>query len=114
MSCDEGEGAPAAPPSVLYVRPHVDAEDLGLLYRDMCNRTGRCPGCDVDVEHSLDRSAGLMHVLYRHDDTCPVLTSTAQPDYNAPSRLEARRVGRNERCPCASGRKWKHCCGRVA
>ena len=23
----------------------------------------------------------------------------------------ARRVGRNERCPCGSGRKFKHCCG---
>lgn len=27
------------------------------------------------------------------------------------SRL-GRKVGRNERCPCGSGRKWKVCCGR--
>ena len=24
-----------------------------------------------------------------------------------------RKVGRNERCPCGSGRKYKHCCGRT-
>jgi hypothetical protein len=24
---------------------------------------------------------------------------------------EARRVGRNDRCPCGSGKKFKHCCG---
>jgi uncharacterized protein len=28
-------------------------------------------------------------------------------------RPGARKVGRNEACPCGSGRKFKHCCGRV-
>jgi len=23
-----------------------------------------------------------------------------------------RKIGRNEPCPCGSGRKWKHCCGK--
>jgi SEC-C motif-containing protein len=27
-------------------------------------------------------------------------------------RLETPRVGRNEPCPCGSGRKFKKCCGR--
>jgi uncharacterized protein YecA (UPF0149 family) len=27
-------------------------------------------------------------------------------------RVPARRVGRNEPCPCGSGRKYKYCCGR--
>lgn len=26
-------------------------------------------------------------------------------------RAGARKVGRNERCPCGSGKKWKRCCG---
>ena len=25
----------------------------------------------------------------------------------------AKKVGRNERCPCGSGKKYKHCCGSV-
>ena len=25
-----------------------------------------------------------------------------------------RKVGRNEACPCGSGKKYKHCCGKVA
>ena len=29
----------------------------------------------------------------------------------APLRREAPRVGRNEPCPCGSGRKFKKCCG---
>ena len=36
-----------------------------------------------------------------------------------PARVETfvrseRKVGRNERCPCGSGKKYKHCCGRAA
>ena len=25
-----------------------------------------------------------------------------------------RKVGRNEPCPCGSGKKYKHCCGRAS
>ncbi len=99
--------------SVVYIRPTDDAEDLGLRYRDECNITGRCPGCDVDVERALD-PASILHVTYKHDLGCPVLNSTARPDRDAPSRLEARRVGRNARCPCGSDVKFKHCHGRAA
>ncbi|MBM3892238.1 MAG: hypothetical protein FJ388_24240, partial [Verrucomicrobia bacterium] len=28
-----------------------------------------------------------------------------------PVRRESRKVGRNEPCPCGSGKKFKHCCG---
>jgi SEC-C motif domain protein len=30
----------------------------------------------------------------------------------APVRSSQAKVGRNEPCPCGSGRKFKHCCGR--
>ncbi len=29
-------------------------------------------------------------------------------------RREGRKIGRNEPCPCGSGKKYKHCCGKVA
>ncbi|MBF0552279.1 MAG: SEC-C domain-containing protein, partial [Deltaproteobacteria bacterium] len=29
-----------------------------------------------------------------------------------PVRRKDRKVGRNEPCPCGSGRKFKKCCGR--
>ena len=29
-------------------------------------------------------------------------------------RREAPKVGRNDPCPCGSGKKYKHCCGRTA
>ena len=32
----------------------------------------------------------------------------------APVVRESRKVGRNDPCPCGSGKKYKNCCGRVA
>ncbi|MGI9086801.1 MAG: SEC-C metal-binding domain-containing protein, partial [Chthoniobacterales bacterium] len=32
----------------------------------------------------------------------------------APVRREIPKVGRNEPCPCGSGKKFKNCCGRTA
>ena len=31
-----------------------------------------------------------------------------------PSRRETPKVGRNDPCPCGSGKKYKNCCGRTA
>jgi preprotein translocase subunit SecA len=31
-----------------------------------------------------------------------------------PVRRSIPKVGRNEPCPCGSGKKYKNCCGRVA
>ncbi len=46
-------------------------------------------------------------------------TSGAAPDgaklkLNIPKRRPTVKVGRNEPCPCGSGRKYKQCCGREA
>ena len=29
-----------------------------------------------------------------------------------PAKVSGRKVGRNDPCPCGSGKKYKHCCGR--
>ena len=28
--------------------------------------------------------------------------------------VKGKKIGRNEPCPCGSGKKYKHCCGRNA
>ena len=28
--------------------------------------------------------------------------------------MKTPKVGRNERCPCDSGKKYKHCCGKTS
>jgi preprotein translocase subunit SecA len=36
------------------------------------------------------------------------------PEPIAPVVREGRKVGRNEPCPCGSGKKFKHCHGQLA
>ena len=38
--------------------------------------------------------------------------AAAGGDSPQPYRREGRKIGRNEPCPCGSGKKYKHCCGR--
>jgi preprotein translocase subunit SecA len=40
--------------------------------------------------------------------------SEAQAEAATPYVREGRKVGRNEPCPCGSGKKYKHCHGRIA
>jgi hypothetical protein len=44
--------------------------------------------------------------------TGDLLAELAEEVYQEPVRREGRKVGRNEPCPCGSGRKYKRCCGR--
>jgi preprotein translocase subunit SecA len=49
----------------------------------------------------------------------PVLLGAPREEASAPGgdRVPLRkgeRVGRNDPCPCGSGKKYKHCCGRVS
>jgi preprotein translocase subunit SecA len=40
--------------------------------------------------------------------------SGAEPKARAPQRRTENKVGRNDPCPCGSGRKYKKCCGKEA
>ena len=40
---------------------------------------------------------------------CPSATATAPPQ---PKQRQNKKVGRNDPCPCGSGKKYKKCCGK--
>jgi uncharacterized protein len=55
----------------------------------------------------LDSEAGLDDTLRRLHDYWTIVRTPPQTVRHA-----APKVGRNDPCPCGSGRKHKHCCGR--
>ncbi len=66
------------------------------------------------VEDTKAESSGLDNVRYHHADydealsgEDPGLDESGQQQDNVP------RVGRNQPCPCGSGKKYKHCHGRL-
>jgi uncharacterized protein len=56
-------------------------------------------------------AAGVMRI-YRYFRESRMMESQAVGD-SLPYRRVAPKVGRNELCPCGSGKKFKQCCGKV-
>jgi hypothetical protein len=67
---------------------------------------------------TYDRIFGCPHeegIDYPEGEVCPQCPFWAKIDRytHKPKRQPgAPKVGRNERCPCGSGKKFKQCCGR--
>jgi preprotein translocase subunit SecA len=40
------------------------------------------------------------------------VASRGDDERKQPQKAAGKKVGRNEPCPCGSGKKYKHCCGR--
>jgi len=65
--------------------------------------------------------AHLFHVEIRREEEIIDLRPETPKDVHlshgeetkkTPVRRKGRKIGRNEPCPCGSGKKYKHCCGR--
>ena len=52
-------------------------------------------------------------MVLAHVELRPPESEELVQEAKAPTMLN-RKIARNELCPCGSGRKYKHCCGKVA
>ncbi len=79
---------------------------LELREFDLGSEEGVAGLCDMFLERPRRSGRGLFrHRTKRVPD--------ASDDWQAvPIRRAALAVGRNDRCPCGSGHKYKKCCGR--
>jgi uncharacterized protein len=90
-------------------RPRFD-EDLAEAERapeDIDRFTQNNLGYIEDVLVSLDWTRGTEDVFDENGEEAP-WTDFAYP--NEPFRNPWRNVGRNDPCPCGSGKKFKKCC----
>ena len=56
----------------------------------------------------------LENVQYHHADYEEALAATAEPKATLPVERHTPKVGRNDPCPCGSGKKYKHCHGKLS
>ena len=61
-----------------------------------------------DVREAEHRRTDMSNMRTSRTD---MVTNSGEPKSNAPVRVE-KKVGRNDPCPCGSGKKYKHCHGR--
>ncbi len=66
-----------------------------------------------DVAHTIYH-VGIARQEARQQAPSPMarVTASRAGGRAQPARASSRKVGRNEPCPCGSGKKYKHCCGR--
>jgi len=71
---------------------------------------------DVEAVEAQHRRPSAME--YQHAEFSGLQSEAEAPaereESEQPFVREGRKVGRNEPCPCGSGKKYKQCCGRVA
>ena len=67
-----------------------------------------------DVQ-AVEEAPPVSNVKYQHADYDEALAATAAdpPPAAAPFVRAGEKVGRNDPCPCGSGKKYKHCHGRL-
>ena len=69
---------------------------------------------EADVE-AVEKPAEPENVRYQHADYDDALDNAPEPqDAIRPFEREGIKVGRNEPCPCGSGKKYKQCHGKLS
>jgi preprotein translocase subunit SecA len=79
--------------------------------------------CSVEVRSAEaveaaaeEQAPSMANVQYHHADYDEALAGQdeAAPTAQTPARRDYPKVGRNDPCPCGSGKKYKHCHGRLS
>ena len=97
----------------------INREVIHLLTRIQIQRNS-----DIEEAERQQRTATAGRMNYSHagdkddnaqrdNDRRSSHPAKARPEKAETFVRDGRKVGRNERCPCGSGKKYKHCCGRV-
>ncbi|MCP5017736.1 MAG: preprotein translocase subunit SecA [Ketobacter sp.] len=70
---------------------------------------------EVEELERQRRAAAERELTLQHADAASATADNEQAESagNAPFQRQERKVGRNEPCPCGSGKKYKHCHGQV-
>ena len=69
---------------------------------------------EAERQRRLEQAMRLQHAT-PESLVAPQAAMSGEPDAQvAPFVREVRKVGRNEVCPCGSGKKFKHCHGALA
>jgi len=102
-------------PSIIRAFEESDIDPFMVAWSDVRHELG----VPLDVATHLDESSPDRGSLF---DFLPLMPASDQPSISAsplpagqiaePYQRESVKVGRNDPCPCGSGKKYKKCCGR--
>lgn len=91
----------------LALLPESEREEMLVAMRPALNMG--------ETEFADFRSSVIAPMIARHREMFPNMSQQASQTTTAggsPSKKRYPGTGRNEPCPCKSGKKYKRCCGR--
>ncbi len=85
----------------LYYQVQDRVKDMQLSHKER-------NAFDHATSRTQEQREQMQHMQQEHSQT------QKQPEERKlqPMRRDAEKVGRNDPCPCGSGKKYKHCCGQ--
>jgi hypothetical protein len=97
-------------PSVARLRlEELERVDADTAAPDMERLNERIPAEKAAVQPSTSEAA-VVPAPPPEGPALRVVTAPESPAASTPEAVVARNIGRNEHCPCGSGRKYKKCC----
>jgi preprotein translocase subunit SecA len=95
----------------------VKSETISMLSRMQVRTQAEVDAEEEERQQRLERALRFQHAAPEQlAPTPPVEGEALPPDGTPISQFvrETKKVGRNEQCPCGSGKKYKHCHGALA
>lgn len=86
-----------------------------MVRRKYYQKADKWLGLNVDPSTKLVRFGAYIRQKYAFDYQLEALMASAPPMVKTKDLLSGttrRKIGRNEKCPCGRGAKYKHCCGK--
>jgi tetratricopeptide (TPR) repeat protein len=82
--------------------------------QETCRRSDLSPADQILMGESAEEALADLHqgIIPPSEPPLPTAPAAPKPSKGASSDTSQRKVGRNEPCPCGSGKKYKHCHGR--
>ena len=69
---------------------------------------------EIEAMEAQRRRVNEEKMQFQHAEAAALGQTAAEEDNSQPYVREGRKVGRNEPCPCGSGKKYKQCHGKLA
>ena len=93
----------------------INKTALRLLYRTdiRINDEPKQPSQQVQVQHKQSQNMAFAEGARKSNAQRPSQPQAPQAGKAQPVRRDTPKVGRNDPCPCGSGKKYKNCCGQV-
>jgi hypothetical protein len=93
----------------------IDSKEILLeIFNTILPQYGSTDGeyISFDTKQKADLTAAIIRLCLKNDMSSQIQYEDVDDEpVTSPIRKE-NRIGRNEPCPCGSGRKYKRCCGR--